>query len=589
MAIISGLSIDLEGDLSDIPLGSNGDIARLDDGGYAVIAEIEGTGTSVLRIFDAEGIPVRSIGFEGRSPSITGLSDGGIGVAAIDANGNMVTSVVSADFETVSAPSVLDGQPAFLKASLSAGPQGTFFMVTQDDFGSDNDVNFHTVDASGQVVSTRAIEDSSTVDSRDPDVARLANGHVVVTRTEHDLTTGDTVVVFSVYDESGNETVARTEIPNIAGAGEDRHARVAATADGFAIVYETRVAPFTALDIRMRTFDFAGVQTSNELITSRDFFITGNDDGVDDTAPSIAIGPDGGVAITWTRNDDGNTDQVLTVLGQSGDQIVKFFTSDNPQDQPLVTFFGTGQIAAYHVDGTENALVGEHFSGFRDSFGNRNKEVFSGDDFVDLINGLGGNDKLSGGGNNDEILGGSGDDTLFGNTGDDALSGEGDNDRLDGGRGSDSLSGSSGGDQLKGGSQGDVLAGDSGEDTLLGGSGADTLEGGSDRDTLTGGRGADIFVYRFVILDSRDVITDFAIGTDKIGLDFQAFFAVGSVVQESHLRQGTAAQDADDFLIYSAATGRLLFDADANGAGDAVLLAILIPGTALAFTDFTIV
>ncbi|HEV2817908.1 MAG TPA: hypothetical protein VGW40_11895, partial [Allosphingosinicella sp.] len=52
---------------------------------------------------------------------------------------------------------------------------------------------------------------------------------------------------------------------------------------------------------------------------------------------------------------------------------------------------------------------------------------------------------------------------------------------------------------------------------------------------------------------------------------------------------GTAAQDADDRIVYDGATGQLFFDADGNGAGAQVLFATLQAGTALIASDFTVI
>ena len=52
---------------------------------------------------------------------------------------------------------------------------------------------------------------------------------------------------------------------------------------------------------------------------------------------------------------------------------------------------------------------------------------------------------------------------------------------------------------------------------------------------------------------------------------------------------GTAAQDADDRIIYDSATGKLFFDADGSGAGAAVLFATLDAGLALTASDFTVI
>ncbi|MEG4147553.1 Ig-like domain-containing protein [Microcoleus sp. Pol12B5] len=104
-------------------------------------------------------------------------------------------------------------------------------------------------------------------------------------------------------------------------------------------------------------------------------------------------------------------------------------------------------------------------------------------------------------------MGGSGKDTLTGTAG---------NDSLNGGNGNDSLIGNAGNDTLIGGNGTDFLVGSAGNDLLNGDHGDDTLRGGLGTDTLTGGNGKDIFV--FAAIEGIDTISDFKLGTDKIGL-----------------------------------------------------------------------
>ena len=65
-------------------------------------------------------------------------------------------------------------------------------------------------------------------------------------------------------------------------------------------------------------------------------------------------------------------------------------------------------------------------------------------------------------------------------------------------------------------SDNDELHGGTGNDTLTGGAGDDTLIGGVGDDLLTGGQDSDTFI--FAADDGIDTITDFAQGTDFIGL-----------------------------------------------------------------------
>ncbi|GHY03671.1 RTX toxin [Vibrio cholerae] len=92
-------------------------------------------------------------------------------------------------------------------------------------------------------------------------------------------------------------------------------------------------------------------------------------------------------------------------------------------------------------------------------------------------------------------------------------------DMLIGGAGNDILFGQGGNDWLDGGVGKDTLYGGSGNDTLIGGEGNDILIGGLGNDILTGGSGEDLFKWVNGDLDgSRDRITDFKIGEDKIDL-----------------------------------------------------------------------
>ncbi|MGK7892633.1 MAG: VWA domain-containing protein [Xenococcus sp. (in: cyanobacteria)] len=128
--------------------------------------------------------------------------------------------------------------------------------------------------------------------------------------------------------------------------------------------------------------------------------------------------------------------------------------------------------------------------------GTEGRNYISGDQGSDTLSGLGGNDSLFGGQASDLIDGGAGDDLIWGSS---------DNDRLNGGDGNDSM---------RGGRANDVLTGDLGNDTLWGDSG---------QDILIGGPGNDIFVIASdpnvtTPIQQADVITDFEVGVDIIGL-----------------------------------------------------------------------
>ncbi|NEQ39496.1 MAG: type I secretion C-terminal target domain-containing protein [Okeania sp. SIO3I5] len=62
-----------------------------------------------------------------------------------------------------------------------------------------------------------------------------------------------------------------------------------------------------------------------------------------------------------------------------------------------------------------------------------------------------------------------------------------------------------------------IIEGTSSRDNLIGTDGDDTITGLQGGDTITGGGGNDTFVYTSIV-DARDIITDFEIGSDKIDL-----------------------------------------------------------------------
>lgn len=84
------------------------------------------------------------------------------------------------------------------------------------------------------------------------------------------------------------------------------------------------------------------------------------------------------------------------------------------------------------------------------------------------------------------------------------------------------MTGTSSADRLIGDSHDNILNGKGGNDVLSGGAGDDTLSGGTGRDIMTGGADNDHFAFTSPSAagygSSRDVITDFTQGEDKIDL-----------------------------------------------------------------------
>jgi Ca2+-binding RTX toxin-like protein len=247
--------------------------------------------------------------------------------------------------------------------------------------------------------------------------------------------------------------------------------------------------------------------------------------------------------------------------------------------------------------------------------GNDQDNVLVGNGVQNNLNGGGGDDQLYGGGGNDVLTGGTGSDTLEGGSGDDVygvdnaadivteaadggtdsinasttytMSSNVENMRLAGlaaidGTGNaqaNFILGNNAANTIDGAGGNDRLYGLLGDDVLSGGDGDDLLWGGSGADSLTGGAGVDTFrIDRPAGVDDVDRLFDFVGGTDRISLDAAAYAGIGAAgapLDAAVFVAGTAAADADDRIVYDAATGRLYFDADGNGGTAQILIASL--------------
>ncbi len=271
-------------------------------------------------------------------------------------------------------------------------------------------------------------------------------------------------------------------------------------------------------------------------------------------------------------------------------------------------------------------------------------ETLDGTALADILFGRAGNDVLRGRDGDDHLVAASGADRLLGGIGRDKLSGGDGNDRHDGGAGADVMAGGKGHDQyvvddagdriieaagggsdsvtssvdfalpdhveqlilsgsgplagrgnvgvnsLTGNGAANLLLGGAGGDTIKGGAGNDRLYGEAGGDVLVGGAGLDRFLFNTAPGPGNvDRILDFSVADDAIWLARYAFAGLGpnGTLSPDAFRQGAAA-DADDRILYDAATGRICYDADGNGAGAAILFAIVSAGTPLTHADFII-
>jgi Ca2+-binding RTX toxin-like protein len=210
-------------------------------------------------------------------------------------------------------------------------------------------------------------------------------------------------------------------------------------------------------------------------------------------------------------------------------------------------------------------------------------KIFSGDDTIhgnsggDQLNGFKGDDVLAGGYGDDVLDGGAGNDILF--SGDSLYSdfGSQDNNRAFGGAGDDVI-------VFGQNTVGDAF-GQAGDDLIFVGN--DNVYYSSVTGDEYGVHGNDAFYFS---AGNIARITDFESGRDLIELDARAFTSLADGVYAGNIVEGSAAKDADDFLIvYKSGTDLILqYDADANGPGRSVGVASLYGVQTVSASDFSV-
>ncbi len=128
---------------------------------------------------------------------------------------------------------------------------------------------------------------------------------------------------------------------------------------------------------------------------------------------------------------------------------------------------------------------------------------------------------------------------------------------------------------------------------LIGNDFANVLNGGLGNDILTGGLGTDVFLFNTALDATANVdrIVDFSGAGERIRLSDDVFttLAPGNL-SNNFFVNGSAALDANDRILYDAATGTLRYDADGVGTFfQSIVFAVLDNNFALSNTDFQII
>ena len=135
------------------------------------------------------------------------------------------------------------------------------------------------------------------------------------------------------------------------------------------------------------------------------------------------------------------------------------------------------------------------------------------------------------------------------------------------------------------------LAGNGVAQTIVGNDGNNTIDGLGGNDTLTGRAGNDIFAFDSALGPSNvDTITDYSVANDTIRLENAILTALAAgPLPAGAFRNGAAAADGDDRIIYDSASGFLYYDADGLNGAAAKAFAKVTAGLALTEADFIVI
>jgi Ca2+-binding RTX toxin-like protein len=227
-----------------------------------------------------------------------------------------------------------------------------------------------------------------------------------------------------------------------------------------------------------------------------------------------------------------------------------------------------------------------------------------GNNLNNIITGNTGNNIINGGAGNDTMIGGKGNDTYYVNSFLDKVI-EKTNEGTDTVNSSIGYKLSSNVENLilisntniagSGNELANKIIGNSGSNYLFGYNGNDILNGKLGNDILVGGAGKDNFVFDTTLnaTTNKDTIKDFSIVDDTIVLENAIFtkLTTTGLLNAAYFKTTTdgKATDSNDYIVYNKTNGQLLYDADGNGAGAAILFATIENKVALTNADFVVI
>ena len=259
--------------------------------------------------------------------------------------------------------------------AVSSDDQGNF-VVTWDSGGAqDGDL----AGIFGQILDedTSPVGDEFQVNTYTPnyqrvsDVAMRGDGSFLVVWRSLAQDFSDEGVYARIFDSGGLPIGDDFQVAAMT-VGDQEDARVAATPDGFVVVWESELGDGNNEGVLLQRYDAVGAAVGGETVVNS--FTFG-----DQVNPDVAVAPDGTMAIVWEdTTQEGNGDGVVARIYDSsgatvgGELQLNTYTT-NDQENPRVAADGLGGfLAVWESKGQVGDPEDEDIFGQRfDAFGSR--------------------------------------------------------------------------------------------------------------------------------------------------------------------------------------------------------------------------
>ncbi|MEO6214591.1 MAG: calcium-binding protein [Sphingomonas sp.] len=458
-------------------------------------------------------------------PSVTGLPGGGYAVTWVDTSAHVAVQVFDANGVAttgvfgVGTPSNYQQQPSI--TTLTNGD-----LVVAWTFNSTaSSIRAQIFHANGQPASGEIVATSSPYhNSYYPQIAALTGGGFVLSWSGSFDSEGGGTVRAQSYDSAGTAQGSLVRVANLVSYHENSGESVAALPTGGYVLTWVESGDVGGVPSKVMA-QLRGADGS----AAGDRFQVNTSVTYNAGQATVAVLDDGGFLVTWKSDVPGtgpNYFQIGDIEAQlfdaAGNKVGSEFQvnpiTPNGQDLPLVTGFGTGDVAiVWHSFPSLGQETLESRMLYSVTNGTNGPDTLTGTSGVDYLRGLGNDDSLDGGAGADVMIGGAGNDIYHvDNIGDQVLEAVGEGvDRVVAsvswtmaagqeieqlsvanmaGTNAVNLSGNEFANKLAGNDGANTLNGGGGNDKLVGAGGDDILDGGTGADQMQGGTGSDSYI-----------------------------------------------------------------------------------------------